>query len=102
MAGHRPFRTLRDPIMADPVRRARVEEMGRASRILIALARLLDSQCDTPEGTTATADTAELRPIRIEEEDSEFLSTLKEGIEELGGRLEVAATFPDRTIQLLG
>ena len=49
MAGHRPFRTLSDPIMADPVRRARVEEMGRASRILIALARLLDAQCDSSD-----------------------------------------------------
>ena len=73
MARHGPFRTLSDPIMADPVRRAHVEEMGRASCLVIALARLLDAQCDTPDGAATTADAAEIGAIRIKDEDSEFL-----------------------------
>ena len=38
----------------------------------------------------------------IEDEDSLFLATLKDGIEALGGRLEVTAVFPDRRVLLVG
>ena len=98
----KPWSTLREPIMADPVRRAHIEEMSRASRLVIALARLCDSQSETPPGATTATDGSQPEVPHITEDDSLFLATLKEGIEELGGRLEVTAVFPDQRVPLLG
>jgi hypothetical protein len=95
------FRTLSDPIMADPVRRAHIEEIGRAMKLVIALAKLCDAQCDAAQDESVEGDASKTVTPNIKEEDSLFLSTLKEGIEELGGRLEVTAVFPDRHVDLL-
>lgn len=38
---------------------------------------------------------------RIEHEEDIYLSTLTDYIEALGGHLEVAAVFPDRTVKLM-
>ena len=96
------FRTLSEPIMADPLRRARVEEMGRAMDVVIALAKLVDAHCETSHDTPVAGDVSAARAPRSTDEDSEFLAAVKEGIERLGGRLEVTAVFPDRRVQLLG
>jgi len=87
--------------MADPVRRAEIKEMGRAMDLVIALAKLCESRSETPlDGATASGST-ELKPPSITDDDSIFLATLREGIEELGGRLELAAVFPDTTVRLI-
>lgn len=88
--------TLRDSIMTDPSRRAEIDEMGRASRIAVALGMLLDAQCATPHNEAARSAEEQTETPRIPEDASLFLATLKEGIKELGGRLEIAAVFTDR------
>lgn len=98
---HTPWRTLRDPIMADPARRMRIEEMGRASRIVIALAKILDPACDPEGGAEVLASLPSEEELKIGDAESLFLVSLKDGIEALGGTLEVKAVFPGRTIDLV-
>ncbi len=95
------FRTLSEPIMADPARRARVEEIERAMDIVIALARLCDAQGTSSAAAPARGDGTVSEAPHIRDEDSEFLATLRDGIERLGGRLRVTAVFPDRCVPLL-
>lgn len=99
---HKNFRTLSDPIVADPVRRARIEEMGRAMDLVMAIAKLCHARYEVQGELPTAPDGAPTGAPHIRDEDSLFLSTLKEGVEELGGRLEVAVIFRDRTVQLLG
>lgn len=95
------FQVLRDRYLTDPAEQALVREMSRASRVVSALAELLDFACETtPEARTPDNDVRPAQP-RIAQDDSLFLATLKDGIEELGGRLEVVAVFPDRRVSLL-
>jgi hypothetical protein len=91
------FQALSEPIMNDEMRRARVEEIERAMETVLALAQLKEVPCDTPVDE-ATADTS---TPRVSEADSLFLATLRQGVEELGGRLEVTAVFPDRRVALI-
>ncbi len=96
------FQTLRDTYLTDPVERARVDEIGRAMNVVIALGRFYDSQCKTPHAGEIAGDITKPKRPRIADDDSLFLATLREGIEELGGRLEVVAVFPDTTVRLIG
>lgn len=98
---HKPFRILSEPLMADPLRRARVEEAGRANRIILALADLRGLNREAG-AAPAPHDGAAAEMLRIGEEDSLFLDHLRFYIEEMGGHLEVTAVFPDERVQLLG
>jgi hypothetical protein len=91
---------LRDEIMADPVRRARIAGIGRAMNDATAVGAWLDSteRIAGTYGNTSRCDTAS---ASIELEDNLYLSTLADGIEMLGGRLEVRAVFPDETVLLV-
>lgn len=93
------FQTLRDRHLTDPVEQALVAEMGRASRLVTTLAHVCTPECETaPDGA---ADGPQSERPRIADADSLFLATLKDGVEELGGRLEVVAVFSDRRVPLL-
>lgn len=94
-----PWSELRDPIMADPMRRAQIEETGRATDVVLAIAKLVDAACETAAEPVPTG--SEPNVPRIAEADSDYLATLKDGTERLGGRLEIAAVFSDRRIPLL-
>lgn len=95
------FQTLREQYLTDPVVQAHVAEMVQASRVLTGLANLCD---DASCGAEATASRpgADAQPApTIGRDDRIFLATLKEGVEELGGQLEVVAVFPDKRVPLL-
>jgi hypothetical protein len=96
------FQTLRDTYLTDPVERARVDEIGRAMKVVIALGKTYDSQCTSPQTSQAAGDGTDPNLPPIADDDSLFLVTLREGIEELGGRLEVVAVFPNTTVRLIG
>lgn len=98
---HTSWRTLRDPIMADPERRTRIEEMGRASGLVIALANMLDTGCDPQGAADVLTSPPSGQALTIGDAESLFLVILTDGIEALGGRLEVKAVFPGRTIDLV-
>jgi hypothetical protein len=83
--------------MNDEFRRARVEEIERAMEMVLALAQLKETPCDTQ--THAPRNDAGMP--HLSEKDSLCLATLRQGVEELGGRLEVAAVFPERRVVLI-
>ncbi|MGD9891892.1 MAG: hypothetical protein AB7U18_11460 [Dehalococcoidia bacterium] len=91
------FPTMSEPIMNDEMRRARVEEIERAMETVLALAKLTEKPCDTPTSEV----TADAGTLRVSDADSHYPATLRQGVEELGGRLEVTAAFPDRRMALI-
>lgn len=91
------IRALSEPIMKDEMRRARVEEIERAMETVLALAQLKERPCET-KTDESTADTG---IPHVSEADSLYLTTLRQGVEELGGRLEVTAVFPDHRVALI-
>jgi hypothetical protein len=105
MPGHRKFRDLVAPLMADPVRRAQVEAGVRAMNDISALAALRERR-DAKQSAVVGApgvsqqNVSELKLSTNDEEDV-YLSTLRHYVEALGGRLEITAVFPDETIRLL-
>jgi hypothetical protein len=105
MAGHKKWRDLIAPIKADPVRRARMEEIGRAMDDIDKIVALHDlrsqrgaTQCDL----AGALGTSQANVSQIEGRDDIYLSTLSHYVEALGGHLEIAAVFPDQTIYLMG
>jgi transcriptional regulator with XRE-family HTH domain len=90
------FDKLRGQIDADPDRRARVDEHKVA--MLADLRRTLDlTQAAIAERLEVTQENVS----QIERGEADVrLSTLNRYVEALGGRLEVRATFPERTVEL--
>jgi len=90
------FDKLRRKIDADPQRRARVEEHKAA--MLSELRRDLDlTQAAIAERLEVTQENVS----QIERGEADVrLSTLNRYVVALGGRLEVRAAFPDRTVEL--
>jgi DNA-binding XRE family transcriptional regulator len=100
MSGRRPFKELRAPIDADPVRRARVDDAKHAMREALALSELRTSRDVTQQVLAEALDVSQPNVSRIEHQDDVFLSTLRSYVEALGGRLEVRAVFDDLTVDL--
>ena len=105
MPGHRKFRDLAAPIMADPIRRARVEAGVRAMDDIIALAELRERRDAKQAAITGAPDVSEenVSELKLGTDDEEgvYLSTHRHYIEALGGRLEITAVFPDETVRLV-
>jgi transcriptional regulator with XRE-family HTH domain len=95
-AHSRSFDKLRQQIDADPDRRASVEEHKTA--MLAELRRSLDL---TQAAIAERLDVTQENVSQIERGEADVrLSTLSRYVEALGGRLEVRATFPERTVEL--
>lgn len=97
----RKFKELRDPIMADPVRRERVEQHKRAIRDALELAALREARGATQQQVAQVLDVTQANISRIEHEEDLYLSTLSGYVAALGGRLELRAVFPDQTVELV-
>jgi transcriptional regulator with XRE-family HTH domain len=90
------FSALRKQIDADPVRRARVREHKAA--MLAELRRELDL---TQAVLADRLEVSQENVSQIERGGADVrLSTLSRYVKALGGRLEVRAEFPDRTVAL--
>ena len=95
------WRELAAEIDNDPVRRAHVEEAVRAMDVVRELAQMREERGATQGDVAAGLGTSQPNVSRIEHEEDIFLSTLRDYIGALGGRLEVRAVFPDgQTIDL--
>ena len=95
------FADLVEPIMRDPERRARVEEMTHAMRVAQRLGKIRAAQGATQADVAARLNVSQANISRIEHEDDLYLSTLRSYIEALGGELDVTARFPDgKTVRI--
>jgi transcriptional regulator with XRE-family HTH domain len=94
--GSERFHVLREQIDADPQRRARVEEYK--AQMLSELRRELDlTQAALADRLNVTQENVS----QIESGVSDMrVSTLRRYVEALGGRVEMRATFADRSVNL--
>jgi hypothetical protein len=51
-------------------------------------------------GAVAEVGTSRTNVLRLEHEESVYVSTLRHGVEALGGELEISAVFPDGKVTL--
>src|SRR5438067_1535889 len=101
MSGHRNFRTRQASNAADPERRARLESERRLTEAIIELAALREAQGTTQQQIAEAWDATQADVSQIEHTPDIYLSTLRNYVAALGGRLEINAVFPDQTIHLL-
>ncbi len=87
--------------MADPVRRIRVEQLKQAMRDALTLAELRGEVGLTQRDVAKTLGQSRANVSRIEHEEDLYLSTLREYVEALGGKLQISAVFPDQMEVLL-
>jgi DNA-binding XRE family transcriptional regulator len=102
MTGRRSFEDLRAPIDAEPVRRARVDEVKHAMREVLALAELRESRQLTQQRLAEALHVTQANISRVEHQDDLYLSTLRSYVEALGGELQIRAVFEDVTVDLDG
>lgn len=95
------FKKLRDQVRSDPARSARVDELKRAMHTAMRLAELRESRKATQKQVASELNVSQANISRIEHESDLYLSTLKNYIEALGGRLEIAAVFDDERVVLV-
>lgn len=95
MSGRNKFRELARPIDEDPIRRARVEELGRAYDALIALHELREAAGATQADVARGLGVSQPYVAKLEKRGDMSLTTLSSYLAALGGRLEVRAVFPE-------
>ena len=101
MSGHHNFRKLQAQIAADPERRARLESERRLTEAIIELTALREARGATQQQIAEAWDVTQANVSQIEHTPDIYLSTLRNYVAALGGRLEINAVFPDQTIRLL-
>lgn len=94
------FDILRRKVRADPERARRVAEHKRAILDALALAEAREQRNVTQKEIAEMLGVTQANVSRIEREEDVYLSTLRRYVEALGGRLEVSAVFPDKTVSL--
>src|SRR5947199_7406824 len=92
------FRDLAAAIDNDPVRRAKVDEEKRAMYTVLALAELRNARGATQGEIARRLDVSQANISRIEHEENIYLSTLRDYIDALGGKLELRVVFPDGAV----
>jgi predicted transcriptional regulator len=100
MTGRNRLDQLREPVEADPVRRARVAEVRRAMRDALALAELREGRQVTQQELAEALDVTQSNISRVEHQDDLYLSTLRGYVEALGGELQLRAVFEDQIVDL--
>ena len=100
MSGHKSYRGLREKVRADPERRKKVEEIGKAYDALLALGELRESRGLTQADLAREMGVSQPNISKIENNADPHLSTLDSFVRALGGHLEVKVVLPERTIDL--
>lgn len=100
MTKTKSFEILRRKVRADPERARRVAEHKRAILDALALAEAREQRNVTQKDIAEILGVTQANVSRIEREEDVYLSTLRKYVEALGGRLEVSAVFPDKTVSL--
>jgi DNA-binding XRE family transcriptional regulator len=104
MSGRKNFRVLRESLderlRGDPAARARFEEAHWGMRDALALAAAREDRAITQQEVARILGVTQANVSRIEREGDIYLSTLRKYVEALGGHLEIAAVFPEKTVTL--
>lgn len=100
MSKTKNFDILRRKVRANPERAHRVDEHKRAILDALALAEAREQRDVRQKDIAKILGVTQANVSRIEREEDVYLSTLRKYVEALGGRLEVNAVFPDKTVSL--
>jgi hypothetical protein len=99
MTSNRTWSDIHNAVMDEPLERHLRTELRHANDLALELGRLRNQRA----AMAAQAPPAAGAPIDMYElsiHETEYLAALREGIEDLGGRLDIAAVFPDQRITL--
>jgi hypothetical protein len=99
MPGHRRWSDIRNAAMDEPLHRHLRDELRRANDLAQKLVRLRDRRAAVTAPERPAAD-GMLDADEVAIHETEYLAALRESIEDLGGRLDIAAVFPDQRITL--
>ena len=88
------FQSEIDAALADPVRRARVEEYGRQIDLILALSAVREAVGMTQEDFAAAAMMSQENVSRIERATDVKLSTIQRLARTAGAQLELIAVMP--------
>ena len=88
------FQTDIDAALADPVRRARVEEYGRQIDLILALSAIREAVGMTQQDFAAAALMSQENVSRIERATDVKLSTIQRLARTAGAQLELTAVMP--------
>lgn len=94
------FSDLVAPIMADPARRAEVEQGAREILTAVRLVELRTEQGLTQAQLAERLGVSQENVSRIERAEDTQLSTIRRYVEALGGSLELHAVFDGRDVPL--
>lgn len=94
------FNRLRDQVMARPGAAQRVAALREELLAEVGLYELRRSQEVSQAALAEVLQISQGAVSKFEHSDDVRLSTLRQYIEALGGRLEVSARFDDRTVKL--
>ncbi len=100
MSGRTKWSELRDPTMADPERRIRIEARERAMETIIALAKVREQRGVSQAELARDLQVTQANISKIERKalsgDDLYLSTVSNYIAAMGGQLQLIARFPTR------
>lgn len=83
-----------------PERRQRIEQKKATLREEMSLAEIRQALSLTQSTLAETMDVGQAEISKIESRTDVFISTLRRFINAMGGKLEINAVFPDRTIEI--
>jgi transcriptional regulator with XRE-family HTH domain len=96
----RKFSRLAQDVRADGVRRSRVAAYKQELLAALALAELRRARGVSQSELARLLNTTQSGVSRLEHQTDLYLSTLRNYVETLGGRLEIYGVFPDATIPI--
>ena len=89
------FQAEIDVAMADPVRRARIEQYGHEINMILALTALREAVGMTQEAFASAASMSQENVSRIERATDVKISTIRRLARTAGAQLELNAVFPN-------
>ena len=96
MAGRKPWREVRRGNPNSPESVALRDAIGDA----LALSEIRERRSLTQVDVARTMQTSQSSVSKLERREDLYLSTLRDFVEALGGRLELSAVFPDGRIEI--
>lgn len=100
MTGHRNFKELSDKLRSTPEGRVASERAELVMKTAVAFEELRRSRGMTQKDVAVALDVSQANISQMESKVDVYLSTLRKYVEALGGHLDLAAVFPDKTILL--